>query len=126
MPGQMPGAAPRSVPDDGFPDDWHVPPSAEGDGFPDDWYVPASAMAPEAARPAPNPQPSVANLASFDRPAAGGPAMGLFGVSRYSLPFGGGPNPPGGPLIPGLFGTVMSRSALAAPAPESEDDDEEE
>jgi hypothetical protein len=30
-------------PQDGFPDDWHVPPSAEGDGFPDDWHVPPSA-----------------------------------------------------------------------------------
>jgi hypothetical protein len=30
-------------PQDGFPDDWHVPPSAQGDGFPDDWHVPASA-----------------------------------------------------------------------------------
>jgi hypothetical protein len=34
---------PPSAQGDGFPDDWHVPPSAEGDGFPDDWHVPPSA-----------------------------------------------------------------------------------
>jgi hypothetical protein len=33
---------------DGYPDDWHVPPSAQDDSFPDDWYVPPSAQ-PNAA-----------------------------------------------------------------------------
>ena len=31
---------PPSAQDDSFPDDWHVPPSAQDDSFPDDWYVP--------------------------------------------------------------------------------------
>jgi len=35
---------PPSAQGDGFPDDWHVPPSAQGDGFPDDWHVPPSAQ----------------------------------------------------------------------------------
>jgi len=46
---------------DGYPDDWHVPPSAQGDGFPDDWYVPESAAVPSASQPAPSAQPNAAN-----------------------------------------------------------------
>jgi hypothetical protein len=48
---------PPSAQDDSFPDDWHVPPSAQGDSFPDDWYVPPSA------------QPSGANLGFTASPA---------------------------------------------------------
>jgi hypothetical protein len=35
---------PPSAQDDSFPDDWHVPPSAQDDSFPDDWHVPPSAQ----------------------------------------------------------------------------------
>ena len=41
-----PNSPPNPLPplNDGYPDDWHVPPSAQDDSFPDDWYVPPSAQ----------------------------------------------------------------------------------
>ena len=47
-----PNSPPNPLPplNDGYPDDWHVPPSAQDDSFPDDWYVPPSAQ-PSGANP---------------------------------------------------------------------------
>jgi hypothetical protein len=50
-------------PQDGFPDDWHVPPSAQGSGLPNDWLVPPSA-APGASQGALSPEPGA--TASID------------------------------------------------------------
>jgi hypothetical protein len=38
---------------DGYPDDWFVPPSAQDDSFPDDWVGPIDSAAPSASQPAP-------------------------------------------------------------------------
>ena len=40
-----PNSPPLPPLNDGYPDDWHVPPSAQDDSFPDDWHVPPSAQA---------------------------------------------------------------------------------
>jgi hypothetical protein len=42
---------------DGYPDDWFVPPSAQDDSFPDDWVGPIYDTAPSASQPAPSAQP---------------------------------------------------------------------
>jgi hypothetical protein len=51
--------------DDGYPDDWFVPPSAQGAGFPDDWVGPVT-DAPSAPQAAIAAQPGAMASARFN------------------------------------------------------------
>jgi hypothetical protein len=88
---------------DGYPDDWHVPPSAQDDSFPDDWHVPPSAQGDSF------PDDWVAPGQSHD------------GVYRSPIPKSAPPAFSAGNSVPsaGLPDPAPSRRSLADPNSES-------
>jgi hypothetical protein len=119
---------PPSAQGDGFPEDWHVPPSAQGDGFPDDWHVPPSAQGdgfpndmhlPTAAAPG----------VSQGTPVSETGTTGFIPVNRNPSP---DPQPPffasmpgnragvdawGGPLTSGEFGQFPLQQTWSSALP---------